>query len=178
MTRLGIEPRSPGPLANTLPTRPTYIYIYISPKIQKMVLDASLLNTQHYKVWIKSIRVKWSNPGKGVEPSRTSHCSSYWKGSLRLALNYSSQLYLLYIYIYIHKSFIQYQCSTVQNNYLICSNLIRTPTFFLKIYIYIYIYIYVVIHRQTVSFYQNSSVWLDMQDARSRDRNPSHFTLD
>ena len=25
----------------------------VSPKTQKMVLDASLLNTQHYKVWIK-----------------------------------------------------------------------------------------------------------------------------
>ena len=25
----------------------------------------------------------------------------------------------------------------------------------------VYIYIYIVIHRQTVSFYQNSSVWLD-----------------
>ena len=43
---------------------------------------------------------------------------------------------------------------------------------------HIYIYIYIVIHRQTVSFYQNSSVWLDTQDARSRDRNPSNFTLD
>ena len=42
----------------------------------------------------------------------------------------------------------------------------------------IYIYIYIVIHRQTVSFYQNSSVWLDTQDARSRDRNPSNFMLD
>ena len=29
----------------------------------KMVLDATLLNTQHYKV---RIEVKWSNPGKGV----------------------------------------------------------------------------------------------------------------
>ena len=28
-----------------------------------MFLDASLLNTQHYKVKIKD---KWSNPGKGV----------------------------------------------------------------------------------------------------------------
>ena len=44
-------------------------------------------------------------------------------------------------------------------------------------YSYIYIYIYIVIHRQTVSFYQNSSVWLDTQDARSRDQNPSNFTL-
>ena len=31
-----------------------------------MVLDATLLNTQHYKIRIK---VKWSNPGKGVVPS-------------------------------------------------------------------------------------------------------------
>ena len=39
-------------------------------------------------------------------------------------------------------------------------------------------FIYIVIHRQTVSFYQNSSVWLDTQDAGSRDLNPSNFTLD
>ena len=45
--------------------------------------------------------------------------------------------------------------------------------FFLKEYTYIYI----VIHRQTVSLYHNSLVWLDTQDARSRDRNPSNFTL-
>ena len=46
------------------------------------------------------------------------------------------------------------------------------------IYIYIYIYVYIVIHRETVSFYQNSSVWLDTQDAQSQDRNPPNFTLD
>ena len=39
-------------------------------------------------------------------------------------------------------------------------------------------HIYIVIHRQTVSFYQDSSEWQDTQDARSRDRNPSNFTLD
>ena len=43
-------------------------------------------------------------------------------------------------------------------------------------YTYIQSIIYIVIHRQTVSFYQNSSVWLDTQDARSR--NPSNFTID
>ena len=32
---------------------------------QKMVLDASLLNTQHYKVQIKG---KWSNPGEELHP--------------------------------------------------------------------------------------------------------------
>ena len=33
--------------------------------------------------------------------------------------------------------------------------------------VYIYIYIYIVIHRQTVSLYHNSSVWIDAQDASS-----------
>ena len=37
---------------------------------------------------------------------------------------------------------------------------------------------YIYSHPQTVSIYQNSSVWLDTQDARSRDRNPANFTLD
>ena len=65
-----------------------YIYIYIGimfmcstmvwetrvfpgqviSKIQKIVLDASLLNTQHYNVQIKD---KWSNPGKRVMASLT-----------------------------------------------------------------------------------------------------------
>ena len=40
-------------------------------------------------------RVKWSNPGKGVAPSLTPQCSSYWKGSLLVALDYSRQIYLL-----------------------------------------------------------------------------------
>ena len=66
----------------------------VIPKTQKMVLDASLLNTQHFKVWIKG---KWSNPGKGVAPSPTPWCSSYQKGSLRVTLDYGRQLYLLYI---------------------------------------------------------------------------------
>ena len=37
----------------------------VIPKTQKMVLDASLLNTQHYKIWIK---------GK-VEQSRENSCA-------------------------------------------------------------------------------------------------------
>ena len=45
-------------------------------------------------------------------------------------------------------------------------------------YIYIYINIYIYIHRQTVSFYNNSLVWLDMQDALSWDENLPKFTLD
>ena len=64
----------------------------VIPKIQKMVLDASLLNTQHYKVRIKG---KVEPSREGVAPSPTSWCSSYRKGSLRVTLDYGRQLYLL-----------------------------------------------------------------------------------
>ena len=42
----------------------------------------------------------------------------------------------------------------------------------------IYINIYIVIHRQTVSLYPNSSVWLDTPDASNSDCNPPNFMLD
>ena len=45
-------------------------------------------------------RVKWSNPGKGVTPSPTSQCSSSWKGSLSVALDYSHQLYFFLSLLY------------------------------------------------------------------------------
>ena len=70
----------------------------VIPKTQKMVLDASLLNTQHYKVRIKG---KVEQSREGVAPSPTPWCSSYRKGSLRVTLDYGRQLYFyLYIYIY------------------------------------------------------------------------------
>ena len=44
-------------------------------------------------------RVKWSNPGKGVVPTLTPRCSSYWKGSLQVTLNYGHQLYFTYFHL-------------------------------------------------------------------------------
>ena len=67
--------------------------------VQKIILDASLLNTQHYKI---VLRVQWSNPGKGEAPSPTPWCSSYRKGSLWVTLEYGRRIYLLYIYIYMY----------------------------------------------------------------------------
>ena len=64
----------------------------VIPKTQKMVLDASLLNTQHYKVRIKG---KVEQSREGVATSSTPWCSSYRKGSLRVTLDYGRQLYLL-----------------------------------------------------------------------------------
>ena len=40
-------------------------------------------------------RVKWSNPLKGESPTPTLRCSSYWKGSLLVTLDYGCQLYFL-----------------------------------------------------------------------------------
>ena len=96
---------------------------WVIPKTQKMILDAALLNTQHKGVkWsnpgkgVVAIekgdfespstlvanftylwRVKLSNRGKGVGPFPTPQCSSYWKRSLRIALNYNCRLYFYFI---------------------------------------------------------------------------------
>ena len=85
-----------------------------------MVLDASLLNTQHYKVRIKG---KVGQSREGVAPSPTPWCSSYRKGSLRVTLDYRRQLYLLSIKVPIRKKK--------------AGNLFNDP----HIYIYIYIYL-------------------------------------
>ena len=71
-----------------------FLYSYI--KTQKMVLDASLLNTQRYKQRIKG---KVEQSREGVAPSPTPWCSSYRKGSLQVTLDYGRQLYFLYSYI-------------------------------------------------------------------------------
>ena len=67
----------------------------VIPKTQKMVLDTSLLNTQHYKVRIKG---KVEQFREGVAPSPTPWCSSYRKGSLRVTLDYGRQLYFTYLH--------------------------------------------------------------------------------
>ena len=61
MTRPGIEPQSPGSLANTLLIRAMFangpedlssIPGHVIPKTSQMILDTSLLNTQQYRVRI------------------------------------------------------------------------------------------------------------------------------
>ena len=68
------------------------IPVRVIPKTFKMVLDTSLFNTQQYKVRIKG-KVGQSREWSSTSP--TPRYSSYWKGSLRVALDYGRQLYLL-----------------------------------------------------------------------------------
>ena len=63
---------------------------WVIPNTQKKVLDAALLNTHHYKVRIK---------GNVAQSRERSSAFPYWKGSLRLTLNYNHQLYFTYIAI-------------------------------------------------------------------------------
>ena len=44
------------------------------------------------------LRVKWSNSGREVARSLHLLCSSYWKRSLLVALDYDRQLYLFYLF--------------------------------------------------------------------------------
>ena len=63
------------------------------PKTQKMVLDDSLLNTQHYKVWIKG---KWSISKKEIAPFLLG-VVAIEKRAFRLSLPIVSQLtYCIY----------------------------------------------------------------------------------
>ena len=74
-----------------------------------------MLNTQHYMIRSKG---KWTNPGKGVTPSSTLQCSSYWKGSFLVALDYCRPTQHTQIYIcvcvcaracaLVHKAYVTY----------------------------------------------------------------------
>ena len=66
-------------------------------KTQKMVLDASLLNTQHYKVRIKCKAEKSREKRSGLP--YTPRCSSYRKGSFRVTLDLGRQLYFTFLYL-------------------------------------------------------------------------------
>ena len=50
-------------------------------------------------------RAKWENPGKGVVPSPTPRCSSFWKESLLVTLDWGHQLYFLLRYGRVNRVF-------------------------------------------------------------------------
>ena len=68
----------------------------VIPKTQKMVLEASLLNTQHYKVRIKG---KVEQSRERVVPSPTPLCCSCRKGSPWVTLDFGRQLYFAWWYL-------------------------------------------------------------------------------
>ena len=65
-------------------------------KDSKMVVAASLVYTEHYKVWIKE---KWSNSRKGVAPSSIPRCFKLLKKEPSGHPRLRSDNLLVYIYI-------------------------------------------------------------------------------
>ena len=62
----------------------------VMPKTQKWYLKPLCLTLSHI---IYGSRVKWGNPGMGVELSPIPWCRSYQNGSLQVTLDYAHQLY-------------------------------------------------------------------------------------
>ena len=86
-----------GPLAWWLECSP----MVRESKVQSQVKSYQRLKTRYLMLPCLSLsiircgsRVKWNNRGNAVAPSPTPWCSSYWKGSLRVTLDYGRQLYL------------------------------------------------------------------------------------
>ena len=77
----------------------------VIPKTQEMVLDASLLNTQDYKVRFKG-KVEQSRERSSAPPLHLS-VVSIEKGAFRSPLTTVTNFtYLLYIYMHIHDNFL------------------------------------------------------------------------
>ena len=91
-------------------------WIECSPMVRETGVQSQVESLQRLKKWhlippcltLSNIRyvskIKWRNPGKGVAPSPTPRCSSYWKGSLRVTLDYGRQLYFFYLFIFTNPS--------------------------------------------------------------------------
>ena len=87
-------------------------WVECSPMVRKTRVQSQVESYQRLQKWhlippcltlsyIRYVsRVKWSNPGKGVAPFPTPRCSSYWKGSLLVTLDYDCQLIFWWLYIY------------------------------------------------------------------------------
>ena len=60
----------------------------VIPTTLRIELDVSLFYTQQYNARLKG---KVENSVEGVAPSPTPRCSSYWKRSIRVTLDYAHQ---------------------------------------------------------------------------------------
>ena len=78
--------------------------------------------------------------------------------SVKVYYMYSSTPVIKHIYVYIRYDTIKTESLKLGNSVSLQWDYQPIDSVFM---LYIYIYMYIVIHRQTVSLYHNSSVWLD-----------------
>ena len=86
----------------------------VLPKTQKWYLMSTCLTLSIIRY---GSSMKWVNHKKGVAPSSTPWCCSYWKGSLRVTLDYSRQLTYLLSMSLKAKSFVN-KYSDINSNFV------------------------------------------------------------
>ena len=119
----------------------------VVPKTQKMELDATLLNTQYYKVRIKG-KVEQFKEWGSTHPY-TSCVVAIEKRNF--GLSSTKVLILLYIYIYICV------CVCIYIYVYICTHVYVYICTYVYVYICVYIYIYIYMFEQIIGGLQNRS---------------------
>ena len=74
------------------------------PVVRVLVFNTRSSHTQGLKRVLDKVLIKgkMSNSRKGVGSSSTPRCSSFWKGSLRVAIDHGRPTYSLFISIYLY----------------------------------------------------------------------------
>ena len=101
------------------------------------------------------LKVKWSNSGKGVGPSPTPQCSSYWKGNLQVALDYGCKLYFFTL-------FLSGNISPIWPLTHIALNIVTNKYYNQRINVatkYVYIYIYILKNSEKLTCFYDSFGW-------------------
>ena len=92
-------------------TSPLAKWVECLPVVQETGVQSQVKSYQKFKKWywmtpcltLSILRyrsmVKMSSSGKEIVPSPTPWCSSYWKGSLWVDLDYNYQLFIYYTFI-------------------------------------------------------------------------------
>ena len=157
-------------------------WVECSPMVRETKVHSQVESYQKLNKWylispcltlsiIKCVsRVKWSNPGKGVAPSPTSRCTSYWNGSLPVALDYGRPIYftlLIYVSSFLLIFSFLFYINTHTHMYICNITHVVLFSFGRQFYrstlcIYIYIYIYIVCVRLSVCLCMCACVYIYM----------------
>ena len=121
------------------------IHLHFLFQIEELYCELNYHDQKIFKIIRYVSRVKRSNPKEEVVSFPTLRYCSYWKGGLRVTVDYSCQLYLLYIYVLWRYSQPGFYPSFGNLAYL--ATLMNSDRTKQSVcgwqYIYIYIYIYI-----------------------------------
>ena len=144
--------------------------LFQSPRgVMASVLDSEFELQPRYYVIFLTKRL-----GRGMTPlyPRQFLCQSFYRHTQkkreRNSQSYTNTSTHTHTHIYI------YECVCMYIS--VHSKILCFISIYFKKQSMLVFYTYIVMHRQTLSLYHNSNVWLETRDASSWDRNPADFT--